>query len=753
MPVRELQNSSTGLQNKAGFHFGNSILATVTSLVVVAIVIRYMYVSMFFGFRPYDDEGLVSFCLKNYCNGAVLYDELLTQYGPTFFLLLSGLHSALAWQVSHDSMRSLSLIFWFGGSCGLTFATFRITRSLQLAITAFVTIALTSQVIANEPGHPQGLLFLISSLIVLLQTMKRNLTTAIGLAFLVATACTIKLNVGGLLLLSVVWPAIECMKGHRRRLLQGAFRCILLSVPFLLMRPLLAHSAYLLFTVLTTALIAILSHFFARETRLPNCSVRWTALFLIASTSFGLSALLIPLTRGTSLAGLWYGLVGQHLSMASEFFVAPPQIGIIHIILSGTAMLLMVSFPSFLSAIREEGPKIPNGLRLIKLLLGLTVILSPFLFETTAIYSIALCLCVLPRKTAMPEDAESIRVRYSLLSMTFLLMLQIYPVAGSQLGMAFVSAIPLGCIIVKDAIGESLLTKSPPQLSISLTWQHQLLTVLTAIVLCLFSMEYISKEKMYRNAAQPVHLLGASRLRMDEAKLSQLETICINAQAQGDELFTIPGLYSFHLWTGLACPTLLNQTNWPMALNEDEQRVVTTTIASTDNLTIIKSDKVLNFWNRSDTPRDSSTIEFISQNFVPSVTVEDYLLLHRPRHKVRAFGVHMINNKDTKKTNDPNILYLRVPPLKLAPSYIEICDAKAQILATKTLSSLVVPQQSQVASTNQSQHTYSTFDGQSGGDLYLPWKLSSTPGFVRICSSSRRTIMRLAVVQSNSLDQ
>ena len=71
--------------------------------------------------------------------------------------------------------------------------------------------------------------------------------------------------------------------------------------------------------------------------------------------------------------------------------------------------------------------------------------------------------------------------------------------------------------------------------------------------------------------------------------------IAVNAAVHGDMLFSLPGMFSLNLWTGLPTPTLDNATQWFLSLNETRQTAIREKLRADPRAALIVQKDTLKF--------------------------------------------------------------------------------------------------------------------------------------------------------------
>src|SRR5947208_13517455 len=80
--------------------------AWLTVLTVPAAVA--VYYRIFSGFAEWDDEGTLMMTVRQYLNGARLYEEIYSGYGPVYYFYNSLLRSVAGIALNHNAVRITS---------------------------------------------------------------------------------------------------------------------------------------------------------------------------------------------------------------------------------------------------------------------------------------------------------------------------------------------------------------------------------------------------------------------------------------------------------------------------------------------------------------------------------------------------------------------------------------------------------------------------------------------------------------------
>ncbi len=188
------------------------------------------YYRIFAVFNAYDDEGYILLLIDQVRRGKVLGQQVFAQYGPAYPLTYAGLYSLAGLEVSHDSMRMITIVVWLLTALACWFVCYSATGNLAAAMVVVLLAFQCGGVLVNEPGHPQGIVTLAAALIpvvaAVLLPVRKTLFCALAGA-IAGYVLMSKINVGlfasAALALSLVaatpgrWPAGSPGCWRRRR--------------------------------------------------------------------------------------------------------------------------------------------------------------------------------------------------------------------------------------------------------------------------------------------------------------------------------------------------------------------------------------------------------------------------------------------------------------------------------------------------------------------------------------------------------
>jgi hypothetical protein len=499
--------------------------------VVFLACLAYAYAATVSMFRWYDDEGFVLLTLRQWLSGVPLYDGLYTEYGPFYYLAYGGLFRTAGVLPTHDAMRVLTLILWLSISTGFSYCVWAWTRSLGWALVTLVATLLVLRPLTGEAGHPQGLIWMMLTL-VLLAALSRNANRATFFAVgaLVGAVSLVKINVGIFLVMGLAAASVVGVTMDRWNRGWQLFNLVAaVAIPPLLMRQHLAEPGVLWRCALTIYGLGT-TVFTLQERRAFTTS--WSSLTAVIAGCIGSVAAIALATTwsGVSPAGLTTGVLWQPLQFSRAIPASPPNWVVLGFatacsVLSAVTLVRSRTRPSdgFVVAVRAT----------VELGILVAVLLDP---PSALVLALPMLWMLVPGKT---EDtaAQGTRGEGVVVAIAAYGSLVAFPVAGTQSHLA-ASVIALAGFL-SFARGSGAV---PRQAAL-------------VVVACL---SVIAGRDVLRLTQTPLassELPGSRLLKLPPAPKETFLDIVSLALAHCQTLLTYPGMNSFHIWTGLPHPT------------------------------------------------------------------------------------------------------------------------------------------------------------------------------------------------------
>ncbi|HEY7139172.1 MAG TPA: hypothetical protein VIE44_03665 [Methylomirabilota bacterium] len=565
-----------------GARLGSTLRLSLGVGLVALLAVPLGCYAFFATFQEYDDEGYLLISLRDYARGGLLYDEVYSQYGPAYFQLLAAIFRVgrLAFVHTHGRALALALVIATAILCAV--ASWRLARSLLIALVSELLIVQALLPSRDEPLHPGALLALLLGGLVLAGTALdgRGWRAAAGVAGAVlATTLLVKVNVG---VFAAAGVAAALVAGSPLRPHAAALRVAVVvamaALPVALLGPRLyeptvrAYLAVALASGLGVAAVA----FTAPPARAP---IGGRPRILVLSGAVVLAACLgWELVRGTTLAGLLDGIVLGPLRHPGEFFVEP-ELGPAAFV---TAAAGLGSALVFAWARRRGWTERPTGSTVVGLAqLSIGFVLCVGVANRILVGPLALTPFLwigLAGRPAAPGTLGPL----ILVMIAALQTLHAYPVAGTQVAWATFLAIPVGGLALaegwrrtREALSATAMLGAASRRLVGAA----LGVGLAAVTASGAYATHRRLEEAYHHGV-PLSLPGAERIRVPAEQAALYRYLVRTLASRCRTFVTQPGLYSLHLFTGMEPPTRLNATVWMILLSDAQQQRIVDRLAA-----------------------------------------------------------------------------------------------------------------------------------------------------------------------------
>jgi len=621
-------------------------------LALAALLAVAGYWLLFTYFMGYDDEGYVLLSLRNYAAHGALYDRVFSQYGPFFFAAFDALHRLLGFAWTNTSGRFVTLTVWGATALGSGLLVWRRSRSTAATALTVAGVFTYLWVMIHEPTHPGGLIGLLVALAAWLgveadPAEKPGAAAALG-ALAAAIALT-KINVGVFMFAAAgVWLLLAARDARVRRIGRWGLAACVVLMPWGLMHALLPESWVVEYAALFV--LAALGVLVVLEAN-PVPVAGWRVVAALAGGAAGVTLLTVGVTlaRGSSVAGLLDGVLLNPLRQPGVYNFAFPW-------RPGSLATAAVALGIVVAARRRPASRRIAGLVVTVRLLAMAVLVlaalvgaqglgegpwrppdlaqrffsllgwehaSPAAFGMSFGVGLA-ALCALPLRHD-EEGRKDARARQWLALVLVFQFLHAYPVAGSQLNWGTFLWVPLLILAVRDA------WRYLP------AWRWQRAAAATA-ALGAFGLSGVMGYTLLRiglgNRAygEPLGLPGAERIGVPDDTVFGLRIMAENARAHADMLFSLSGLYSFNLWTGLPTPTLANATQWFESLSTPQQQAIVDRLRADPRAALIVQLDTFGLLSRQGFHARGVLADYLWHDFQRAFTVDGYSFwVHRGR--------------------------------------------------------------------------------------------------------------------------
>jgi hypothetical protein len=590
-------------------------------------------------FAVWDDEGYMLVSLAHYINEGHLYTRTFSQYGPFFFYAQGIFFQLLHFPVTHDMGRLVTLVYWVASSLLAAVFVQRLSRSMFLSCAAGLCCMLAGSVLANEPGHPQQLVLLLCMLAASLSLPSLSGRYALRLFLLGCVGAALvftKVNVG-VFYVAALAHALVCLlpSGRIRSIGIGLTLLYAAAFPWLLMHSNFNHGFrgyFFLATVggiVTFAFGALIQPQNARpQNRLPIRAVLWSAAGLLTGT-----VLIVVATslQGMSLGSLVLGVILNPLHHPGIFQI---QLGI-----SRVNLLAAVILTAGVVGLRLWARRLAESrwLDVLTCAAGIGSILLLTMPHRIQWVVPLLPLTLIPRPR-WDRDAGALFSRLFITCMAVTQFLQPYPVAGSQTGIAAAPMILWAFLCIADGIAGLRTSSCPASLRL---WEGlRLDVVIGSAILVLFA--GIGINLAVNKPLPPASgLRGSAWLHLPVEQAAGFESIAGNVSANCSTLFTMPGMASLNLWSGVPTPNGWNLTVWMKGISSEGQEEILRLLKSDSRDCAILNRSVMAFWGE-----DKAS--------VAALPLARYIMTEMPKvTEIDGYEIHVHPNRSASWSQSP----------------------------------------------------------------------------------------------------
>ena len=592
------------------------------------------YLLMFTGVNPADDEGFMLESLRSFVGGQSLYDQIGLQYGPFYFETFGALGKAGV-SFDLDSGRLITLGVWLATALLAGIAVFSFTRNLGLGLAAQLTSFVVGTGFIYEPMHPSGLATLLvvgieaTAMVAISRGSARRPFALMGA--LAGGILLTKINLGVFAVVAVGFACIVTIQPlDRNRPLRWLGAAGLGVLPYLLMKSSLDLAWVQIYAI--AASFGGLALAVATARTGPDADRRGSDMAWLIAGGVAVTAVVLvaALATGSSPTGLLHGIVLDPLQQPNAFSQ--------HLDFRPRAMALAIPWAvlglgaaSAWTAYRlRSGCPLPAvegavrggagiviwaallgtvGIPLVDLVVRLD---NPFLLPLAAAWVIAA-----PRAGRDGYQGPGF-VRVVVAAIAIVEALQAYPVAGSQRLFAEVAMVPVGAIAIADGVAQLGLVRLRLQ-------------VATALLFVAMAASWLPQAWHARTgyeAAVPLGLPGASRVRVPAAEASLLQDVTATLRENCDTYISIPGMDSFYIFAGLPPPS--PPTRWIWLI--DDARLENAVVAASDHVTrlcVITDQQLIVFWTSGHPLPNGPIDQYVARGFVTTTKVGPYEILVR----------------------------------------------------------------------------------------------------------------------------
>lgn len=606
------------------------------------------YYAIFTNFAAYDDEGTLLVTVQSFAHGHVLYRDIYSPYGPFYYELFGGFFALTGKAVTTDASRSIVVVIWVATSFLYGVSVQRLTGRLALGAGAMIAAFAPLGVLANEPMHPQGLCVLLLGGITLLVVVAsgRNAGRWGALAGALAAALVLtKVNLGAYALAAAALAAVATLEPLRSRawIRVPVVTAVVVAMPLLIAaRDLNQEWVRNMIAVEILALAAIFVAGWrlgerTREEGLTKWLIGALAGFVVAAVAIMVGILL----AGSSPADVYEGMVTEAVRvrdvLTTPFPMSPA-------VVDWAIAALAVAFLA--ARLRRAEPGAPSvwagGLRILAgVVIWMTIMrIAPIALNPSAQNQISLPVVLAWIAVLPPGGAEEPQFkrfgRIFLPALAVAEALQVYPVAGSQMGIAALTFVPVGAICIADGLGvvrEWSAARGREGL--------ERFGVIVAVALLALAVDLgvnaiarpgINSFDTYRNET-PLPFPGATAMRLPAEQVEAYEAMVNALHEHGcTDFIGYPNIDSLYLWSGIEPPPPDAPGVWLEALDREKQQRIVDELRASKKPCAIRSEARAALWlSGRPAPPQRPLVRYIFGDFKPVLTVGEFeFMLPKP---------------------------------------------------------------------------------------------------------------------------
>ncbi len=611
---------------------------------------------LFSSFAVYDDEGYILLSARDYFARGHLYESVYSQYGPAFYALWDVFQHVIGQPVDHTWARLATLAFWIGTAICCAWLVRRQTRSASLSLFTLAATFLFLYFITDEPFHPGSLIcFILAASIAItarLIELKRLSTAAVVAGGTGAFLLLTKINVGVFYFASVtVWALTNASSERMRRIITTIAPALFIIMAVALMHTLI-HETWIQVFLALFACGAVSLAITAKSEAL--FTQRHAAVFSAAAVALGFAILFSIWFRGTSVAGLLEGVVLGPLRHPGNYSY-PVDWRPGSVMVAGLSLVLAGFYRWIgerLSA--QAADRLLIGLRVVTgsaLIVGFALLIN-FRAVGTIFSYVAPLIWIWSIPLQSIETTTGNRAARSLLATVLLLQfLHAYPVGGSQESWGVFLFIPLVALGLGD-VRLWLLSRSSSKKTIFSRWST-VSTLIVVVVVAKISWTAFHARRHYA-AGVRLELPGAAQLRLPEFQAASYRILSLNAAVHSDLLFSLPGMFSFNIWTGLPTPTDKNTTLWFSLLNEQEQQAIIDALARSPRAGIIVQESLLEMMQANHLPMHGILWDYVHQHFSAAFRLDGFAFWVRSGRSIAPLNIAALKPQNVSEKKGPS---------------------------------------------------------------------------------------------------
>jgi hypothetical protein len=228
-------------------------------------------------------------------------------------------------------------------------------------------------------------------------------------------------------------------------------------------------------------------------------------------------------------------------------------------------------------------------------------------------------------------DGLALFTRLFVTSMAVTQFLEPYPVAGSQTGIAAAPMILWAFVCIADGIAGLRAAAGRP--SQEAGQGLRLDAAIGGAILGVFTKVSVGLLVQSQFPPASTGLRGSTWLHLPTKQATQFEAIAQNVGRNCSTLFTMPGMGSFNIWSGVPTPNGWNLTAWMKGIRLERQEQILSLMKSDPLVCAIVNRGLIRFWDKDNTTVERLPLARYIMIEMPKVAEIDEYEIHVHPHR------------------------------------------------------------------------------------------------------------------------
>ena len=596
------------------------------ALAAAWLVAMFAFGQLFTTFVPWDDEGYFLQANRDFLSGHALYDQVFAMYGPLTFFSSALLARFNVLNVTHDSFRWIVLPVWIVIAALMARVVWNLTRQFTPSLATFLLVGFRLSGLAKAVGHPQLWIILAVAFLLWLgadegSTAKRK-KRAFWTGVILGTIFLFKINIAVFVSIGFLLSVSLRLKGRPRVLACGILITAAsgIGIALLFANPTTPERCFAL--AYLASIVATIGIAIRRpvEQEASVASLMWLAAGLALCLCIGGAG---TLASGTTLKGLYKAYITAPALFARSYHNAFSDS-----MRKSSILICAIGLVTALGVFgwRSWTEARPVWLGLLKVAAGGGLLCAfcydPRLTVTGSLLFLWLLIVDVP---PMSGPAYSNRLLLALLSA--FLSLQLFPMAGEQVDWAALMPMTAAAVLLADGmncIARESYHAALPRFAGFATGAAGIL--LTIYLFVLVGENTFERWRQWQNS-QPLNLPGAHWLRLPPGETARLKSAVSQLSQNCQTVLTVPGLYSFSLWSGVPPAEDRRINIWPYLWPDEVQKTELRSLRRQNQGCVLVSGDVYGFLKRfAVSPSNDELLSEIQRTMNRIYTVQDITL-------------------------------------------------------------------------------------------------------------------------------